>query len=201
MKTTFQKIKDCKPCGDGWKQLISYHKPSSLDEEISIKEIMESNGLNDAIWALRVIDNTEILISLSIDLAESVLHIYEKQFPGDTRIRDCIDACKKYIRGEISESELIEKKKGAYNAYDAAYDNGDDAFAARVVAFAVSHAAYAAHVVAYAISRVADDAACAACAADNTTCAAAARAAIDAALNADKSDRGREAIKDILLKY
>jgi hypothetical protein len=178
MKTTFQKIKDCQPSPYSWEQLISYYKPFSLDEEISIKEIIKSNGLDDAIWALRAVDDTETLTLLSIDLAESVLHIYEKRFPGDMRVRDCIDACKKYVKGEILEKELIEKKKGAYNAYDTAYDNGDsdDAFAARVVA--------------YAVSRVADDAAI-----------AAVRATIDAAFNADKSDRGREAVKNILLKY
>jgi hypothetical protein len=109
MKTTFRKIKDCKPCENGWEKLISYYKPSSLDEEISIKEIIKSNGLDDAIWALRAVDDTEALTLLSIDLAESVLHIYEKRFPGDMRVCDCIDACKKYIRGEISVKELIEK--------------------------------------------------------------------------------------------
>jgi hypothetical protein len=111
MKTTFQKIKDCKPCGDVWDQLISYHKPSSFNNEISIKEIIESNGLDDAIWALRAVDDTEALTLFSIDLAKFALPVYEKYFPGDMRVRNYIDTCKKYVRGEISEKELMEKKE------------------------------------------------------------------------------------------
>jgi hypothetical protein len=200
MKTTFRKIKDCQPSPYSWEKLISYYNPFSLDEEISIKEIVESNGIDDAIWALWVVDDTEALISLSIDLAEAVLHVYEKHFPGDTRVRVCIDACKKYIRGEISESELIEKKKGAYNAYDVAYDNGvsDDAFdaAARV---AVQAARAADANIAFAARAANANIAFTAHAAIDATRAA--RAACEAASNADKSDRGRETIKNILLKY
>jgi hypothetical protein len=185
MKTTFRKIKDCKPCGDGWDQLISYHNPPFLDEEISIEGIIKSNGLDDAIWALQAIDDTEALTLLSIEAAEFVLPVYEKHFPGDMRIRDCIDACKKYIRGEISVKELIEKRDDAVDAandaYDADYydaDAYDAACATRATADAIRavHATYIAHAT--------------------VTCAvAAARAA------ADNSDRGREAIKNILLKY
>jgi hypothetical protein len=180
MKTTFQKIKDCKPCGDGWAQLISYHKPASLDEEISIEGIIKSNDLYDAIWALRAVEDTEALTLLSIDLAESVLPVYEKRFPGDMRVRDCINACKKYIRGEISGKELTEKKKGAAFAAFAAND-ANDAHAAVHAAFAAAdviravYATYIAHAT--------------------VTCV---MFAYDAANN---SDMGREIIKNILLKY
>jgi hypothetical protein len=183
MKTAFRKIKNCKPCESGWEQLISYHKPSSLDEEISIEEIIKSNGLYDAIWALRAVDDTEALTLFFIDLAESVLHIYEKRFPGDTRVRDCIDACKKYIKGEISVKELIEKKNDAAYAADDAYDADyydtdayDAACTTRAAADAIRavHATYIAHAAA-------------------TRATAAVRDAV--------SIKGCEAIKNILLKY
>jgi hypothetical protein len=189
MKTTFQKIKDCKPCGDGWDQLISYHNPSSLDEEISIEEIIKSNGLNDATWALRAVDNTEALTLLSIEAAEFVLPIYEKRFPGDMRVRDCIDACKKYVRGEISRYELIEKKDSAASAAAAVHTA---AYAACAAAHAAVHTACANYVAANAIRAVRDT---------NTAVFAARAVARAAACAADNSGKGREAIKDILLKY
>jgi hypothetical protein len=168
--------------------LISYHNPSSLDKEISIKEIVESNGLNDAIWALRAVDNAEALTLLSIEAAEFVLPVYEKRFPGDMRVRDCIDACKKYVREEISRYELIEKKNSAAAAVHAA------CVAASAAAHAAVHAACVNYVATSAIRAVRDI----------NTAVFAARAvarAVAVAVVANNSGKGREAIKNILLKY
>ena len=190
MKTTFQKIRDNQPNPYSWWKLMSHHNPSSLNEEISIKGIIESNGLDDAIWALRTVEDTEALISLSIDVVESVLHVYEKCFSGDLRARDCIDACKKYIRMETSGCELIEKRNSA-----AASNIAFAAYAASVayIAFAAQTARAAAQT-----ARAAADANIAFAAAYTARAARAAAQTVYAAYN---SDIGWEAIKDILLKY
>jgi hypothetical protein len=92
--------------------------------------------------------------------AESVINIFEKEYPNDKRPRKAIDAAKKWIKEPTKEN--------AANA-DAAAANADAA-----AANADAYAAYAAYAAACA--------ACAACAAANAAAAyAAARAACDAA--------------------
>ena len=53
--TTLEEIRACDPCEDGWAQLLSYlGKASADDEPLDLLTILESNGLDDAIWCLQV---------------------------------------------------------------------------------------------------------------------------------------------------
>ena len=72
MQTTFRKIKESYPCKDGWGKLIKYYTPKNLDEIITIKEIIKSNGIQDAIWALRCVGDKKKVLLFSADVAESV---------------------------------------------------------------------------------------------------------------------------------
>jgi hypothetical protein len=112
---------------------------------------------------LAVADCTSILQQFAIETAESVLPIYEKEYPNDNRPRAAIEAVKAYLAGEISQAELESAVDAARAAVDAAADAADaaafdaaraaDAYAARA-----TYAAYAARAT-YAAADAADAAA------------------------------------------
>ena len=80
-------------------------------------------GIEDAIWCLRVLEGKDKEIRLfACDCAESVLHLYEKEYPNDTRVRDCIEAARKYAVGEIDLKLLEEVSDATWDAARAARD-------------------------------------------------------------------------------
>jgi len=160
MKTTFQKIKDCHPCTSGWKKLTTYYKPESLDEEITIEEIVKSNDIRDAIWAMRSVDDKKDVMLFCSDVAESVLNIFEQHNKEDDRPRKCIEGVRLFVKGEISEDELKDLRAAAADAA-AAYAAAADAatYAAAAAAYAAAYAAAAADAAAtYAATYAAADA-------------------------------------------
>ncbi len=131
----------------------------------SVEQLVQCSFMKNEIVTLTAILNSEIPLKdkfwfvckklltkeqnqkLAIDVAEMVLPIYEEKYPGDSRVRDCIEATKQFIAGHISIEELRKKRYAAYAAAAA-----DAAYAA---------AAYAAYAAA-AAADAADDAAAAA---------------------------------------
>ena len=54
MKTTLNKIREHSPCASGWAKLLAtLNKTKSDDDQVSFLTILESNGLDDALWCLR----------------------------------------------------------------------------------------------------------------------------------------------------
>lgn len=74
--------------------------------------VLKSNGIEDAIWCLRCFNYLDYCLFLA-DIAESVLHIYERKYKN-TAPRDAITAIREYKLGNIDKLALK-------NAYDAAY--------------------------------------------------------------------------------
>ena len=117
---------------------------SNGNETISISDILNSAiPLKDKYWF--VFRKTgllkEINQKIAIDLAEIVLPIYEKRYPTNTAVRECIEAAKQFIAGHISIDVLLEKRRAAYAAA-----------AAASYAAAYAAAAAAAYAAAYASS-------------------------------------------------
>ena len=57
MKTTLNAIREHAPCAEGWKKLLTYlGKTEADDEPLSLLMILDSNGLDDALWALRAVE-------------------------------------------------------------------------------------------------------------------------------------------------
>lgn len=137
MKTTFQKIKDNDPCSDGWNKLIRSVKNFDLDTEVSIKQILDSNGIGDAVWALRAFEMPDKEARLFIaDVAEISLQIYKKHCPNGLRPRHAIEVARKFANGEITETELASASAAARAA------SRNTAWAASI--YAASAAAWAA---------------------------------------------------------
>ena len=57
MKTTLAAIREHSPCADGWAKLLRHLGKTSADAEpLMLLTILESNGLDDALWCLRAVD-------------------------------------------------------------------------------------------------------------------------------------------------
>ena len=53
--TTLNEIRSFNPCRAGWEKLLNHlGKTASYDEEFPLVTVLDSNGLNDTIWCLRV---------------------------------------------------------------------------------------------------------------------------------------------------
>ncbi len=78
METTLNKIREHSPCTDGWEKLLkSLGKTKADDELIGLLAILESNGLDDALWCLRAVDGHEKAArKLACDFALSVTHLW-----------------------------------------------------------------------------------------------------------------------------
>ena len=110
MKTTLKKIKQHSPCLDGWIKLLNYlNKTKADDEELSLLTILESNGLDDAIWVLRAVEGFEKEKRLmACDFAESVVHL-----ANDERCVNAIKVSRNYANGLATIEELNSARDGA----------------------------------------------------------------------------------------
>jgi hypothetical protein len=135
MKTTLTKIKQYTPCTEGWAKLLLFlNKTEADDEELLIKTILESNGVKDAIWALRAVEGCDREIRLmACDFAESVVHL-----ANDDRSVNAIAVSRKYANGEATLEELEAAWAAAGDAARDARDAARDARDARAAAWAAA---------------------------------------------------------------
>ena len=87
------------------------------------------------------------LVGALAECAELSLKYYEKVYPNDKRVRECLGVCRAYSRGEATDKELASASAAAH-ASAAAYASAASAAAAHA-----SAAAYASAAAAYAASR------------------------------------------------
>lgn len=124
MFTTLNQIRSKLPCNSGWRQLLSYlNKTIADDVPLSIITILDSNGLDDAIWCLRAVESHDKEIRLySVWCARQVQHLMT-----DQRSIDAIDASERFANGEATQEELDAACDAAWNAAaDAARDSARD---------------------------------------------------------------------------
>ena len=109
MNTTLNKIKAAGACEDRYKILLkNLGKTKADDEEITIRQILISNGIQDAIWALRAVEGKDKEIRLfACDCAEMVLPIFEEKYPDDMRPRRAIEVSRRYANEDATKEELI----------------------------------------------------------------------------------------------
>ena len=108
------------------------------------------------LWlAGRVEIDRKLLVKAACKCAELVLPIYEKKYPKDSRVRNCIAVTLRWVAGKATIEEVREARKAADAAHaaahaaDAAACAADAACAAHAAACA-AYAAYAAACAAYA---------------------------------------------------
>ncbi len=175
MKTTLNAIRSHSPCSDGWSKLIAnLGKTVSDDDPLPILTVLKSNGLDDALWALRAVEGCDREIRLlAVWCARQVQHLMT-----DQRSLEAMDVAERFANGNSDDDELSAAGTSAWAAEEDSDD--DELSAARAAARAAAWAAE--EDSAWAASRAAAEAA--AGAAEDAAAWAAARAAAEAAAGA-----------------
>ena len=158
MKTTLNEIRKHSPCADGWQKLLaSLGKTKADDEPLSLVTIIDSNGLDDAIWCLRAVEGKDREIRLfAVWCARQVQYLLT-----DKRSLDALDVAERYANGQATHDELTAARDAAWTAEAAA--GAAARAAARAAAWVAAwDAAMAARVAAWDAVRAAGVAAMAA---------------------------------------
>ncbi len=120
MKTTLNQIRAKSPCRSGWTKLLAYlGKTKADDEPISIVTILDSNGLDDALWCLQAVKGREREIRLfGVWCARQVQHLMT-----DPRSIAALDVSERFANGNATKDELDAARDAAWDAArDAAWD-------------------------------------------------------------------------------
>jgi hypothetical protein len=131
MKTTLNKIRAHSPCGSGWTKLLRHlGKTQADDEPLAITTILDSNGLDDALWCLRAVDGHQREMRLyAVWCARQVQHLMT-----DQRLPAALDVAERHANGAATDDELSAARDAAWAAArDAAWYAARDAawYAAR----------------------------------------------------------------------
>ncbi len=110
---TFASLRKAGACPERYRVLAKFKgsvRKWGKDKPFPLVEVLESNGLDDALWAFRCcepIDERDRLSKLfACDCAERVLYLYEKEYPKDGRPRQAIEIARKFAVGEATQVEL-----------------------------------------------------------------------------------------------
>jgi len=120
MKTvTLKAIRAHKPCIESWEKLLaSLGKTRADNTEVSLEYILDLLGLDDAMWALRALPESQdnIVRLLLCNLVEPAM-----KYTNDPRIANAIRVAREYARGAASLDSLEAARYAArYAAWAAA---------------------------------------------------------------------------------
>ena len=131
--TTLNKIRAHDPCADGWAKLLRHlGKTKADDEPLALVTILQSNGLDDALWSLRACDGIDREARLyAVWCARQVQHLM-----ADPRSLAALDVAEGYANGLATKDELAAARDAAGDAardaaWAAAWAAAGDAQAAR----------------------------------------------------------------------
>ena len=125
MKTTLNAIRAHSPCADGWSKLLRHlNKTHADDEPLPLRVILDSNGLDDALWCLRAVPNCNREARLfAVWCARQVQHLMT-----DPRGIAALDVAERHAHGKATDSELAAARSAARAAAeDAARAAAEDA--------------------------------------------------------------------------
>ena len=124
--TTLKEIRAEGPCKPGWENLLDHlGKTKADDEPLPLLTVLDSNGLDDALWCLRVPSLERLSRHFQAKIADRVLHIYEAKYPNDTRIRDQIAMLRN--DGATPEERKAAREAARAAAWTAAWEAAWDA--------------------------------------------------------------------------
>jgi hypothetical protein len=163
MKTTLHQIRQHDPCIDGWEKLLrSLGKVKADDEPLHIRTILDSNGLDDALWCLRAVArDTRVMRLYAVWCARQV-----QPLMTDQRSIDALLVAERHANGDATDAELAAARDAAWGAaedaawaaaWGAAEDAAEDAAWAAVRAAVRAAAENAAEDAAWAAVRAAQE--------------------------------------------
>ena len=113
MKTTLNAIRDHHPCADGWKKLLAnLGKTAADDDPLSLITILDSNGIDDALWCLRAVyDHDKEIRLFAVWCARQVRHLMT-----DQRSVAALDVAERFANGDATKEELDAAEAAAWAA-------------------------------------------------------------------------------------
>ena len=110
MYTTLNEIRKHGPCESGWRELLAHlGKTAPDDERLSIATVIDSNGLDDALWCLRAVSGHDREIRLfAVWCARQVQHLMT-----DPRSIAALDVSERFANGVASTEELAAAGEAA----------------------------------------------------------------------------------------
>ena len=116
--TTLNRIRSAKPCQSGWKKLLRHlGKTIADDEPLPLSVILESNGIEDAIWSLQAIDACPEIQLFAVRCVRQIQHILY-----DIRSLNALDVAERYAVGAATVDELEAARAAARAASRATED-------------------------------------------------------------------------------
>ena len=114
MKITIDKIKEFNPCQSGLDNLINYYPKFNytMVEFLQLEHI----PYDDKIWLVTKLVDVDVLKQWSVECAEKVMDNYNKVYPNDDRISNCIQVIKEYLAGNTGLEELNAARSAARSA-------------------------------------------------------------------------------------
>ena len=111
--TTLNGIRDHHPCADGWTKLLKHlGKTQADDEPLPFSIILESNGLEDALWCCRVEPQYAKEWRLyAVWCARQVQHLMT-----DPRSVAALDVAERYANGKATDDDLAAAGTAAWDA-------------------------------------------------------------------------------------
>ena len=123
--TTLNRIRAHSPCAEGWTKLLKHlGKTQADDEPLPYSVIVESNGIDDALWCCRAEPQHQREWRLfAVWCARQVQHLM-----GDTRSVAVLDVAERHANGEATDEELDTARDAVAGAvaWDAAWDAARD---------------------------------------------------------------------------
>lgn len=194
--TTLNAIREHQPCVSGWVTVLAaVSKTKADDEPFPLAILLNSNGLDDTLWALRVRPDLSALWRLyAVWCVRQVQHLLT-----DSRSLDALEVAERYARGAAGNTELAAARTAAWAAATEAAGAAATE-AVKAPAWAIASTAAGAAATEAAMEAAAEAAMEAAWAAAWTAAKAAARAAAwtaaaEAAMTAAR-EAAREAARD-----
>ena len=118
--TTLNRIRAHAPCAEGWKKLLNHlGKTRAADEPLALVTVLDSNGVDDALWCLRAEpQHAAIWRLLAVHYARQVQHL-----TADQRSLNALDVAERHAHGLATDAELEAARVAAWEAArDAAWD-------------------------------------------------------------------------------
>ena len=111
--TTLNHIREHNPCADGWRTLLKHlGKTEADDAPLAYSTILESNGLDDALWCLRAEpQHASIWRMYAVRCARRVQHLMM-----DERSIQALDVAERHARGAAKDEELATALDAAWDA-------------------------------------------------------------------------------------
>ena len=116
--TTLNRIREHQPCVHGWTKLLKHlGKTKADDEPLPFSIILESNGIDDALWCCRAEpQHAKEWRLYAVWCARQVQHLM-----SDPRSVAALDVAERYANGKATADELAAARAAAWAAEAAAW--------------------------------------------------------------------------------